>query len=209
MAFASGGLYQSPVPLTPGNTNLPTELIAFEVRETEEGAANLKWVTASEVNSDYVNIEETTDGINWEVLGRVNAAGNSQVILNYTYTDVTPKFSSEGVSYYRLKMVDLDGSFEYSPLRSLSRTGNSEFNLSIYPNPANQQINVDLSQVDWSQGEVELRVYNSQGICVHAQTFRDFFTGEMSLEQFSSSIYFFQFTQGEETIYHTKVIKEG
>lgn len=209
LAYASGGLYQSPVPLTPGNTNLPTELVAFEARENQEGGVNLKWTTVSEVNSDYVNVERTVDGVNWDVVSRVNAAGNSSITLHYTCTDNTPKFSSEGISYYRLKMVDIDGSFEYSPIRSLTRTGNNTVMLSIFPNPARNDLNMDFSQVDWSLGDVVLNVYNPLGKQMHSETYYDTDTQQMNLSKLPSSIYFFQFSQGENVIYQTKVIKEN
>jgi hypothetical protein len=209
LAFASGGLYQSPTPLTPGTTNLPTELVAFEVRENPEGSVNLNWMTASEVNSDYVSIENTTDGINWNAVSRVNAAGNSQVMINYTHTDVAPNFSSEGMTYYRLKMIDFDGSFEYSPIRSLERTKGHDVMLSLFPNPASNELNMDFSKVDWNLGDVVLHVYNPLGRQVHSETIRNTETEQMNLLNLPSSIYFFQFIQGENIIYQTKVIKEN
>ncbi len=208
LAYISGGLYQSPAPLTPGSITLPTELVSFEARETPQGAVKLQWSTVSEVNSDFVNIERTTDGLTWDVVGRVTAAGNSQVLTKYAFMDLTPRYSSEGVSYYRLKMIDFDGSFEYSPIRSIERTQGDKVTLSLFPNPTDDELNINFSQVDWSQGEVALNVYNPLGTQVYSETFYNAEMEQMSLLNLPSSIYLFQFGQGEKVLYQTKVIKE-
>jgi hypothetical protein len=142
-------------------------------------------------------------------VGRVNAAGNSLATIHYEHTVFTPKYSSEGLSYYRLKMIDFDGSFEYSPIRSLKRTEGNMVLLSLFPNPANNNLNMDFSQVDWSLGDVVLNVYNPIGKQVHSETFYRSELEQMNLLNLSSSIYLFQFIQGKSVIYQTKVVKDN
>jgi uncharacterized repeat protein (TIGR01451 family) len=103
----------------------------------------LKWQTLQEYNTANFIIERSTDGINFHQLATVTAAGNSTVARTYQLTDKLPL---NGKDYYRIKQVDKDGKFTYSPVRSL------EFLLkqvvSITPNPAHDKIAVTVSGND-------------------------------------------------------------
>ena len=79
----------------------------------------------------------------------------------------------------------------------------------FFPNPTKNDLNMDFSQVDWALGDVVLHVYNSFGKQVHSETFYSTEIEQLNLENLSSSIYFFQFIQGENVFYQTKVIKEN
>ncbi len=111
-------------------TALPVTLVSFEV-SPEGQTARLSWATASQTNSDYFEVQHMTDAGTWDVLGRIASEGESTTLLNYTFSDSTP---SGGLNYYRLRMVDKDSAFEYSPVRSLRFNGVEE--LVIHPNPA-------------------------------------------------------------------------
>lgn len=87
---------------------LPVDLLSFKVKP-EACNANIEWVSASEESFDYYQIERSIDGINFETVTRVYGEGGS-TYRSYKYLD----YESEGNSYYRLKMVDLDGTFEYT-----------------------------------------------------------------------------------------------
>lgn len=88
---------------------LPVELLGFEAISRNNSVV-LQWATASETNSDFFTIERSEDACHWEAIGLENAAGNSNAILNYTFTDT---YVSSGIWYYRLRQTDLDGSYEY------------------------------------------------------------------------------------------------
>jgi hypothetical protein len=94
----------------------PVELLYFTVKEEGNNAA-LRWSTASEKNSSYFSIEKSNDGINFSEIGTVNARGFSSNLVTYGYED--RQFYS--TSYYRLKMVDIDGSYEYSRIAVLEK----------------------------------------------------------------------------------------
>ncbi|HSV76459.1 MAG TPA: hypothetical protein VLH37_05450 [Bacteroidales bacterium] len=88
---------------------LPIELLSFSVNAGTESVL-LNWETATETNNDFFTIERSTDVQNWEILGYVDGAGNSNKPLSYSFTDSQPL---EGISYYRLKQTDFDGKYEY------------------------------------------------------------------------------------------------
>ncbi len=125
--------------LNPLVNSLPVELLLFSA-VAENDHVNLYWATASEHNSDYYEIERSADGQNFHPIGITNAIGNSSTRIDYLLTDHSP-FSR--LSYYRLKMVDLDGKFSYSEIKAVSFSSEAEPVFVIYPNPA--KIGGDLS----------------------------------------------------------------
>jgi hypothetical protein len=91
----------------------------------------VKWTTATEINSDYFMIERSVDGVDFQQIGRVKAKGISNNESNYQYVDQTP-FS--GISYYRLKQVDLDDRYEYFSMVAVKFEGKDQ-KMFFYPNP--------------------------------------------------------------------------
>jgi hypothetical protein len=89
---------------------LPVELAAFNIL-CENGNGLISWATASEFSSKEFIIERSSTGNNFEIIGTVSAAGNSNSYRNYSFTDFNVL---NGQAYYRLKMVDFDGTYKYS-----------------------------------------------------------------------------------------------
>lgn len=115
---------------------LPVKLSEFVVSK-EADAAHLSWATTEEQNSERFEVERSIEGKSWHRLGIVPASGNSSIVRNYTYVDASP---AEGINYYRLKMVDKDGTSAYSQVRSTSFALASE--ITITPNPAVENLKV-------------------------------------------------------------------
>ena len=112
---------------------LPIELVLFDGQAN--GPANdLFWITATESNSDHFIVERGQDGVDFEAIGSVSAAGSSQSSIDYSFTDHDPPF---GRSFYRLRMVDVDGSEDTSPVINIVR---AQGIASIFPNPTAQEI---------------------------------------------------------------------
>ncbi len=109
---------------------LPVELIDFAVKNSDRGA-ELAWTTASETGSAAFVIERSEDGSNFEAIGKVEAAGVSRDSRTYAFLDAQPL---AGVSYYRLRLVDLDSAEDFSEIVALDRSEDGK--LSIAPNPA-------------------------------------------------------------------------
>jgi hypothetical protein len=90
------------------NITLPVDLISFEA-EREGDNIKLNWATASEENNNYFEIQKSYDGIVFTPIGYAEGAGNSNTILDYSYTD-----TDISKVFYRLKQIDFNGEFEYS-----------------------------------------------------------------------------------------------
>lgn len=107
--------FSSPVsPFTIGsatwNNPLPVELMDFACSQSQ-GQVVLKWRTATETNNDYFEVQRSIDGETFAVVGKVDGAGNSEVIKRYEFIDRLPAF---GRAYYRLRQVDFDLKYSYS-----------------------------------------------------------------------------------------------
>lgn len=144
---------------------LPVTLISFDAKR-EGSTVNLKWATTSEQNSKGFEIQRSADAKNWKNLGFVTVKsenGNSTSTLNYGFTDNAPL---KGANYYRLKMVDLDGSFGYSNIRNVDMEGEMA-EVTLFPNPASSQLL--LKDLNTSLA-VSVTVINAAGVEVYTST---------------------------------------
>lgn len=138
------------------NNGLPIELLGFETNARNNGEVLLSWITLTETDNDYFTIERSANGLDWNEIQQIKGAGNSKEILYYRYIDPYPL---PGISYYRLKQTDLDGSFSYSKIQS-AQTRQSKQTLTIrYSNTNAHQITIEGSPESLST----LRVYNHLG----------------------------------------------
>lgn len=84
-------------------------------------------------------MERSIDGTGWTTIAKIAAKGNSSVQSKYAFTDKAP---AAGVNYYRLKMVDLDNTFEFSETKSVRMAFSA--NVRVYPNPASNFVHVSV-----------------------------------------------------------------
>lgn len=94
----------------------------------------LDWTTATEVNSDFFEVQRSGDGHEFIPIGRVMAKGFSNSISDYQFKDVQPL---KGMSYYRLRQVDEDGTDEFTNIVAVNFTKST---LSVFPNPVADKI---------------------------------------------------------------------
>jgi hypothetical protein len=148
---------------------LPIELISFEGKVVGN-QVNLKWVTATEINNDYFLLERSANGLDFEMIAQVDGAGNSNSILEYPETDFNPY---TGVSYYRLKQVDFDGSYSYSQIIPVEYNPTGDVSINVYPNPTNagQGFNVELYGL--ASQQVKLRLFDVSGKLLVNKTITD------------------------------------
>jgi hypothetical protein len=138
---------------------LPVTLRSFEVKPVTEngnagnsGAVVANWSTTEEVNALMFEVERSGDSRNWLHVGSVNAHGDISTPKEYSFTDISPL---SGTSYYRLKMVDKDYTYEYSYIRSVERAEGQ----SVYPNPAT----TGYITVEAARNAQKLEIFNPEG----------------------------------------------
>lgn len=159
---------------------LPIELVYFEVNCDEQNIV-LNWQTASEINSSSFVVERSEDGIFFDVIGQLEAAGNSSFEINYSFTD---RHIPPGTYYYRLQQLDMDGSTVYSPVKSESSC--LQTSVFIYPNPTSESCEISFGKVI-SDGQLIVR--NTLGQIIHSSFFEDTFTIHISTVSMSAGTY--------------------
>lgn len=114
--------------------NLPVELVAFDA-EAVHSTTLLRWTTATERQCAFFEIQRSTDAVQWEILGKTPCSWWSNQMTDYRFTDAAP---ATGLNYYRLRQVDANGSFAFSPIVSV-RHGQTGVQLRVAAHPARQQ----------------------------------------------------------------------
>jgi len=119
-------------------STLPIELVEFKGDVQQNDGVALQWVTSSETNNDYFSLERSYDGNDFDVIAKIDGAGNSLELLKYRYTDKDAFINdTQQWVYYRLKQTDFDGTFAYSKtiaITNICKNNNDDF--MVYPNPA-------------------------------------------------------------------------
>jgi hypothetical protein len=120
---------------------LPVILTDFFAEYKKDKSVLLYWQSSTEVNTGYYLIEHSYDGIHFQEIGVRTAKSQSNQLVNYDFYDYAPGFGNQ---YYRLKIVDNDGQFTYSPTRAV-RIKNTEETLRLYPStmPSNQTLFIE------------------------------------------------------------------
>lgn len=108
---------------------LPLTLLDFIVTKTNEANVNVQWSTAQEDHVEHYEIERSLNGANFLLVGKMVAA-NSNRTEHYSFTDITSGIT--GALYYRLKMVDKDGQFKYSAVKTITKEQNGEM-VKVFP----------------------------------------------------------------------------
>ena len=117
-----------------GLSPLPVELTVFTATADGPAAVRLAWATASEKNSARFEVERSADGETFVSIGAVAAAGSSSGPRRYELLDARLP-AGAALLYYRLRQVDRDGTFSYSPVRAVALKG-AGAGLALFPNPA-------------------------------------------------------------------------
>ncbi|MCP4438885.1 MAG: T9SS type A sorting domain-containing protein [Aureispira sp.] len=107
----------------------PIELIYFST-VLEGKSISVSWATASETNNDFFVVERSLDALTWEDLITIDGAGTSSTTRYYSVLDDEPEF---GISYYRLKQTDFDGTTSYSDINSIENNKNKS--IVVYSTP--------------------------------------------------------------------------
>ena len=119
----------SPFAIAEAPTPMPVKLVAFSARK-ENQISHLQWTTTEETNSNLFEIEHSQDAKKWLKIGERKAQGESKSAIHYDYIHTTPAL---GLNYYRLKMIDTDGSYAFSRIENLKFS--TEVKTAVYPNP--------------------------------------------------------------------------
>ena len=126
---------------------LPLRFLNFTAIPVAYLQSQLDWVTVDEMNNSHFDIQRSNDaGKSFNKIGEVKGYANPRAINHYKYLD---KHAKQGFNYYRLKQIDLDDQFQYSPVRSVY-FGEGEFSITIWPNPVSDILFIRINQMEIS-----------------------------------------------------------
>jgi hypothetical protein len=172
---------------------LPVTWLNFDAQfNNTSKKVDVTWTTASEINNDYFEVLRSNDAVNFHVIGKVDGAGNSSLVKDYTFEDNNPL---TGISYYKIRQVDFNGLSDYTEILAVSNLGgDATGTLFAYPNPLiGQDLTIVYSNLD--KGNWEYRLVDITGKIVLAQNRTSesnagAFT--LNLEQLPAGVYLFQ-----------------
>lgn len=185
---------------------VPVKLIGFSGK-TNDQINNLYWTTTSEENFSHFEVERSNDGSTYNSFARLNSKGSFGRGATYSLNDAYP---FAGYSFYRLKMIDKDGSFSYSDIVRLETSRKSVALTMLYPNPVKDQLNIQI-QSDKTQS-LSVSLTDMSGKLIMSNTL-NVSTGlnnrMLNLNQLASGIYLLQYKNAEGFNTETfKIVKQ-
>jgi PKD repeat protein len=172
-------------------------LLDFEAT-LRENKSLLKWTTADEINTSHFEVEHSMNSMKWQTLGS-KPSSNLSGINTYTFMDENLLV---GINYYRLKMIDKDGKFTYSPIKSID-ANKKKADFLIVPNPTKGNIDI---KWDKNYDRIKYQIYDISGrIIAENQLTNNGAT--VSIDAFTNGLYFIKCST-ESSTQVIKVIKQ-
>jgi hypothetical protein len=173
---------------------LPLELTAFTVT-AQQNAADLDWTIQQAAGIDHFNVQHSMDGANFATIGTVAAeASTNATSTNYTFTDENP---AKAVNYYRIEIVNQDGSTAYSGIRTLGSTAAAAVTVNIYPNPATDRLHITTG----ATSAFNILIIDVQGRVLRQVAVASGNTADVTVSDLSRGIYFAEIlTTGSKTV---------
>lgn len=181
---------------------LPVNLVSFTAENAIDHAL-LTWLTASESFNKGFEIERSNDALTWERIGYVGSLsqnGTSDETLQYSFKDLA---IMKGHNYYRLKQIDLDGTFGYSPIRVVLSDKEKAGQVMIFPNPTTDY--VTLAELS---GNEKIHMYDAQGRKIKSVQSTGS-TTDISMDGVKEGMYFIHVIQENGEITYHKIIKRN
>jgi hypothetical protein len=176
-------------------TDLPVELATFTATPIQETAL-LEWLTVTEKDNDYFQLERSDDAVNYEPITKVKGMGTTTSATKYEFFDEDPL---HGISYYRLKQVDFDGAFEYSDIVSVELK--RSLDITAFPNPTSDVILVRGSDLKGSS----VMLVSTDGRLLQVESVNET-SKAFSLVNYPTGVYFLKVLNGERAV-TMKVVK--
>jgi hypothetical protein len=179
---------------------LPVKLGAFNAMLLEKDV-RLNWITHTEINSKQFEIEFSLDGKNFKQIGAVRSSGNSKTTKSYEFIHLQAAsyLESSPTIYYRLKMVDRDGTYEYSKIINVNT--NKELEIILVPNPFNDALFIQYNNIN--EGEANVAMFDISGKQIlHEKLWLKAGLNKIGLptdKNIESGIYFMKITQQGES----------
>jgi hypothetical protein len=185
---------------------LPLTLLSFTGTAKPQGAL-LQWRTSNEVNVKHFELERSTDGRRFSAIATIRAT-NGSAVHQYQYTDADFVQLPSTQLYYRLRMVDIDGSHSYSQV-VLLRKELAQVRISTYPNPVRQQLQVQLETPFAAQYQLQLTDLQGRLLLQRQQTVQPGTTSlTIPTQQLPQGLYLLVVRSSDGQQQEFKIVKE-
>lgn len=165
---------------------LPIEMVDFDIYEQKTQVFGY-WVVALEVNCEYYIVEKSRDAWNWITLAQETPRGINGALTRYEFLDKTPW---PGISYYRIRQVDVDGTLSYSRKKAVHIKSEK---LRLFPNPFYDRLQFSIED---PEAQYEVKIFNDLGACVNQYVIPG--TGHkgnsINLNTLPSGVYYIKYT---------------
>jgi len=199
----------SPFNLGSGSTNnaLPIDLLSFHTICSHD-VVDVDFSVVSQVNNDYFLVERSVDAMDWEVVGQIEGAGNSNTQMDYTFVDANP---ISNLSYYRLTQVDYDGkSKTFYPVSTTCGGSTGGLPIDVYPNPAWNEVTVEMDLDNFQGDNVYYTLTDATGKAVisdYVQLDKGFNKQKLDISKLPNGVYILRFNQTKDHIKETRIVK--
>ncbi|MFZ1790262.1 MAG: T9SS type A sorting domain-containing protein [Saprospiraceae bacterium] len=194
--------------LRPMDTALPIRLQSFTAKKFAANTSLLEWTTASEENASHIEIERSMDAKSWSYVATEKARGSLNYNTDYSFVDAEAVLQRDRFTtvYYRLKLVDNDGSSEYSEVRSVTFDNNGIVSLEAYPNPSTEVINLRMAVGETNTNTAQMMMLDMTGKLVKKQTVSANGISVLEVDQLETGVYNI-IVKHEDKTYQKRVIK--
>lgn len=184
------------------SVTIPLSMIAFKGEKVGEKTNRLTWTTANEINVERFDIERSTDGQNFALIGTTKAVGTSKNQEKYAFLD--DNASDNTPQYYRLKMVDNDGTFTFSRIITIDNRAKKGLIVATFPNPVANELTLEHPQL---VGDVVFSISDVNGKKWLTKTATNSPKTLIDVQDLPNGIYFVECqSKGEKTI--VKFVKQ-
>ncbi|MEL6925971.1 MAG: GEVED domain-containing protein, partial [Bacteroidota bacterium] len=172
------------------------ELLAFDVRKSDQ-EVELEWMSNTGFKNDYFIVERSADGVHFEPLLQQDNEGIEWEARTYHHYDTEPM---EGMNYYRLQLVQKDGTVQYTKVHEVKFPLLDDF--TIFPNPAGDYIHLDLSRYQKNGRAVDINMYNELGHRVYQEHLPEVSSRlhRIDLRSYTNGIYYIHIDAGVKPI---------
>ncbi len=143
---------------TPANSPLPVNIIQFDAQAENNKKVKISWITTYERDNSHFEVQRSRDGINFTGIATVPARNNTNSLEHYSLYDDQP---FKGISFYRLKQIDIDGRTSYTKIEQVKIT-DPYGGVDIFPNPVSgNAFNINITGN--IKGSVTVQLFDMSG----------------------------------------------
>jgi hypothetical protein len=177
---------------------LPVKLSSFSAK-VNNCVVNLDWTAVNETDFENYEVESSVDGKSFQTISTIGAHQGTGPVNKYSFQDSHPQ---QGKIYYRLKMANIDGSFEYSKTIAM-RLDCSKSSVFVYPNPVKNILNINVTNSQDNATSASL--FDPNGKLVYSGKMISG-TNSIDMTKFSNGVYLLKITNRDE-VQNIKIIK--